>query len=273
MKLRNIDIHPALHGCIDKMWVFESSGKAPTEDMKLVVPNGLIKLVVPFRNGVSGKINDYHLLSKENKIILIGISDLPAVVDIENDSPSGSIGIEFSPRGAYRFFRLQYSDVKNQIHPLADILDQTARRLEEQIADEDSINNKIRLINQFLLKLFFNSAHDPIYDYCTQRIQLSRGNIAISQLEKETGYSTRWLRAKFSNYLGIGPKDYASIIRFQQCYSALLKNSSIILQQKEFYDYYYDQSHFIKEFKKFTGLSPKGFEKLTNNFGRIFYRD
>lgn len=43
--------------------------------------------------------------------------------------------------------------------------------------------------------------------------------------------------------------------------------------KNEFYDFYYDQSHFIKEFKRFTGLSYSGFENTTNDFGKLFYKE
>ena len=55
MRLRHIEPVPPLRGIINKMWLFESSGRAPAEDMKLIPPNGMAKLTIPFCNGVSGK--------------------------------------------------------------------------------------------------------------------------------------------------------------------------------------------------------------------------
>ena len=100
MRLQHIDIHPSLKSYIEKIWVFESSGRVPNEDMKLIVPNGLIKLTIPFRNGNSGKNDVCFHLSKEHQMTLIGIGDLPAIVDVEHDAASGTIGVEFSPMGA-----------------------------------------------------------------------------------------------------------------------------------------------------------------------------
>ena len=124
MRLQHINPHPLLKGYIEKMWVFESNGRVPNDDMKLIVPNGLIKLVVPFRNGLSGKMeNGWFHLSKEHSITIIGIADIPAIVESENDSIAGTIGVEFSPQGAYRFFHLRQSEIKKNSsayrhHPL-----------------------------------------------------------------------------------------------------------------------------------------------------------
>jgi len=273
MRLQHINPHPLLKGYIEKMWVFESSGRVPNDDMKLIVPNGLIKLVVPFRNGLSGKMEGCSHLTKENGITLIGLTDIPSIVDAESDNPSGTIGIEFSPHGAYYFFRLRLSEIKNQIHPLTDILGKIAKQIEEEIANAESIAGKVFLLQQFLLKLFSIEKADNIFDYCVMKIKSTKGKITVNELEKETGYSSRWLHMKFIDKVGVSPKNLSSIIRFQQYYQALAKNEEMIFMEKEFYDYYYDQSHFIKEFKRFTGLPPARFENATNEFGKIFYRD
>jgi len=274
MRLQHINPHPLLKGYIEKMWVFESSGRVPTDDMKLVVPNGLIKLVIPFRNGLSGKMEDgwFHL-SKEHSITLIGIADIPAIVESEKDCKAGTIGVEFSPQGAYRFFHFRQSEIKNQIHPLTDILGNIAKQLEAEITNTESINGKVLLLQQFLLKLFLRNEADNIFDYCVQKIKSTKGKTTISDLEKETGYSSRWLHMKFIDRVGISPKNLSSIIRFQQYYQTLATNHGMVFMKKDFYSYYYDQSHFIKEFKRFTGLSPVRFENANNDFGKIFYRD
>ena len=273
MRLQHITPHPLLKGYIEKMWVFESTGRVPNDDMKLVVPNGRIKLVIPFRNGLLGKMEDgwFHL-SKEHSVTLIGIADIPAIIESEKDCKAGTIGVEFSPHGAYRFFHLRHSEIKNQIHPLTDILGNIAKQLEEKIANTESVNSKVCLLQQFLLKLFSQNEADSIFDYCVQKIKLTKGKINISDLEKETGYGSRWLHMKFIDKIGISPKNLSSIIRFQQYYQTLATSQEKVFMKKDFYNYYYDQSHFIKEFKRFTGLSPVRFENANNDFGKIFYR-
>jgi AraC-like DNA-binding protein len=273
MRLQNIEPHPLLKGYIEKLWVFESMGRAPSGDMKLIVPNGCIKLVIPFRNGLSGTINNWYHLSKENSITLIGMTDVPSIVDVETNSPSGTIGIQFNPMGAYRFFQISQSEIKNQIHLLTDILGKTAKVLEEQISNQESINGKIILLQQFLLKQLMRRDGDDIFDFCIQKIAQTKGTILIKELERNTGFSSRWLNIKFLEKVGISPKNLSSIIRFQQFYRALTKSNESNFLKNDFYDYYYDQSHFIKDFKRFTGFSPTKFSLTENEFGKIFYKE
>lgn len=273
MRLHPVELHPLLKRYIEKMWIFESSGRVSDEDMKLIVPNGLIKLVVPYRNGLSGKMEGWHHLSKEHSITLIGMTDIPSVVEAEKDLASGTIGVEFNPMGAYRFFRLKFSDFKNQIHPLSSVLGKVAGELEEQLCNVEGTQQKIVLLQRFLITMFLRQESDPVYDFCIRKIEQSKGRITIKELEKTSGYSSRWLNMKFMDKAGISPKNLASIIRFQQYYQALATNREMSFMEKDFYNYYYDQSHFIKEFKRFTGLPPARFESVNNDFGKIFYKE
>ena len=273
MRLQNIEPHPLLKNYIEKMWLFESSGKMPAEDLKLVVPNGQIKLSVAFRNGIVASLNGKSFTSKEHNISLTGLADIPVLLDVEKDISTGTIVVEFNPQGAYRFFQISLNDIRNQIYPLTDILGTFARQLEEQISNVQSIQGKVNLLQQFLLKQFTLQAEDSVFEYCVSKITTSKGEISIRELEKKTGYSSRWLNIKFKDKLGISPKNLSTIIRFNQYYNAVANNNEMDFMQNAFYDHYYDKSHFLKEFKRFTGLSHSGFEKNTNDFGKLFYKD
>lgn len=273
MRLKNIEPHPLLKGYIEKMWLFESIGKMPVDDLKLVVPNGHIKLSVAFRNGIVAKMNGKSFTSKEQNISLTGIVDVPVILDVDEDVATGTIVVEFNPQGAYRFFRFSLNEIKNQIHPLTDVLGTVAKQLEEQISNVESVEGKVTLLQHFLLNQFMQQAEDSIFEYCVAKITSSKGKITIKELEKKTGYSSRWLNMKFADKLGISPKNLSTIIRFNQYYNAVANNNEMDFMQNAFYDHYYDQSHFLKEFKRFTGLSHSGFENTTNDFGKLFYKE
>ena len=273
MRFQNIEPHPLLKGYIEKMWVFESSGRMPVDDLKLVVPNGNIKLTIAFRNGIVVAMNGKLVASKEQSISLTGLIDVPVILDVDENVATGTLCAEFNPQGAYRFFRIPLNDIKNQIYPLTDIIGTVAKQLEEQISNVESVEGKVALLQQFLLNQFLLQEEDSIFEYCVAKILSSKGKITIKELEKKTGYSSRWLNMKFTDKLGISPKNLSTVIRFKQYYNALANNDELSFMRNEFYDYYYDQSHFMKEFRRFTGLSYSGFENKTNDFGKLFYKE
>ncbi len=267
----HIEPHFQLKNYIEKMWLFKSSGKMPVDDMKLVVPNGNLKLTVSYQNGIVAALNGKTFASKEHDITLTGFIDVPVILDVEEDVATETIGIEFTPHGAYRFFHFNLNHIQNQIYSLTDVLGNTGKQLIEQMNNMISTQQKIIALQQFLLKQLSLQQQDLIFDYCIEKITASKGKITIKELEKKTGYSSRWLNIKFIEKIGVSPKNLASIIRFKQYYEAFVNNTDSAFFRKDFYELYYDQSHFIKDFKRFTGLPPTRFEKQVNDFGKSYY--
>jgi AraC-like DNA-binding protein len=263
--------HPLLGPYIAKMSVFESSGRLPELERKLIVPNSNFKLTFSYRNGISARVADEIFIQHENGLTLTGLIDSPVILDPSDDVPTGTIIIEFNPLGAYRFFRLSYLAVKNQIVELTDLVGNQAETLRVRLAEISSVTSKLQLLQNFLIKLLENTKSDPIYDYCIGRISDSRGMVTVAQLEKETGYSSRWLHTKFSEHLGTGPKSLTEIVRFKQFYQAYSTGASSQDLKQHIYHYYHDQSHFLRAFKRFTGTTPtelqSGINELsTRNF-------
>ena len=273
MQFKNITPIPQLQNHIEKMWLFESSGKMPVDDMKLVVPNGNIKLTISYQNGIVAAINGKAFASKEHDITLTGLVDVPVILDVDEDTVTETIGIEFNPQSVYRFFHFNLNEIQNQIYSLSDVLESAGKQLTEQIANATSVQQKIFLVQKFLLNQLALHDEDLIFEYCVKKIQSSKGTISIKELEKKTGYSSRWLNMKFNEKLGVSPKNLSSIIRFKQYYQSLISGNEKSFFKNDFYKLYYDQSHFIKDFKRFTGLPPAKLEKQTNNFGESYYRE
>lgn len=245
----------------------------PIEDMKLVVPNGNLKLTISYQNGIVASINGKAFSSREHEITLTGLVDVPVILDTEQDITTETIGIEFNPKGVYRFFHFNLKQIRNQILSLEDLLGTTGKQLTEKIANAITVQQKLSFIQQFLLNQLSLHDEDLVFEYCVEKINSSKGKTTIKELEKKTGYSSRWLNMKFNEKLGVSPKNLSSVIRFSQYYQALINGSQTTFSKKDFYELYYDQSHFIKDFKRFTGLPPTKFEKQINEFGKSYYKE
>jgi AraC-like DNA-binding protein len=271
VQFQHIEPHPFLKNYIEKMWLFKSSGKISADDIKLVVPNGNIKLTVSYQNGIIASVNGKLFTSKQHDITLTGLVDVPVILDVDEDVATETIGIEFNPQGAYRFFHFPLHDIQNQIYSLNDLIGAKAKELTEQINNAISLQQKTAILQWFLMKQFSLQDTDPIFEYCIEKIMASKGRITIRELEKKTGYSSRWLNVKFNDKLGVSPKNLSSIIRFKTYYQMFISGDEKSFSRNDFYESYYDQSHFIKDFKRFTGLPPSKLEKQINDFGKSYY--
>jgi len=256
--------HPLLSPYVAKIWVFESSGRLPAQERKLIVPNANLKLTLTYRNGIAASVEGKVFLQHENELTLTGLIDVPVTLDPHEDAQTGTIIIEFNPLGAYRFFHLRYTEVKNEITNMIDLTGNQTATLRSQLTEADDINLKLQLLQNFLVKQLEKYEADSIYDHCIHRIMATNGSITVAQLEKETGYSARWLHRKFSEHLGTGAKSLAEIVRFKQFYQAYSADASPYNLRQHIYHYYYDQSHFIRAFKRFTGTTPTELQNSMN---------
>ncbi|MDJ1471034.1 helix-turn-helix domain-containing protein [Cytophagaceae bacterium DM2B3-1] len=258
---------------IDSFWVFESDFGVPFTSSRVIVPNGKPKIIIPYLNGLLAQDRSGSQERKEGEIHFVGNWDQSVVIS-SNTRKTGTIIIELTPAGAYRFAKIAMQEVSNQIIGFSDLYGTLGKNLQEQIGNIDYLSEKIRKIQQFLLsQLLVLNQHQGIVDFVTNSIYKSQGRIEIKELEQKTGYSKRYLSLLFNEYIGISPKTLAAIVRFQRFYHLWANAPSPSFYKDDLYQFYYDQSHFIKEFKRFTGYSPVRYAETDNEFGRIFYKE
>lgn len=268
---RSITPHPILAPYIAKMCVFESSGRLPALDKKLIVPNANFKLTFTYCNGIVARVDEKVFAQKENVLTLTGLIDSPVFLDPLEDTRTGTIIIEFNPFGVYRLFQLPYKEIRDQIIELSDLIGSRAEILQRQLAGAESVDLKFQLLQNFLIRQLTRAIPDPIYDHCINRISASKGLINVAQLEKETGYTARWLHRKFSKHLGSGPKDLSEMVRFRHFYQLYSTGIELPKLKDHIYSYYYDQSHFIRAFKRFTGHTPTDLHNSANELATKHY--
>jgi AraC-like DNA-binding protein len=145
--------------------------------------------------------------------------------------------------------------------PMADIITTDCSDILEQMC-EATFFERIRLFHNLLAK---RAASHVIKDvpnlinYVLQEIYAHKGNIKVDFLADRTGYSSRYIRKKFEEHVGLSPKFFSQIIRFQNALHMFENMYSPIDIANELG--YYDQSHFINEFKRFHEFTPSEFER------------
>ena len=101
--------------------------------------------------------------------------------------------------------------------------------------------------------------------YIRNRIYATKGNVSIKEISQETGYSECYVRRIFHEMHGISPKTFEKIVRFQNTLEEmeLHRNEAFLAMAQE--SGYYDQSHMVKEFKSFMGLTPEKYREYIEN--------
>lgn len=263
MKFEFIKPLAELRPYITKIWWFENSFGFSNRGT-LIAPNARAKIIIPYKNPLTTTGSGKTTTCKEGGIYFIGLRDAPVTLGSVNDS-TGSIGIELSTAGAHRFLGVSMHHLTNDLFSFADLYGKEGEELLCRMLEEEDPRQKIKLIQFFLLQRLYKGEGNAIVNYAVNFISSMQGLASIKELEKKTGYSKRYLDLLFKEYLGISPKTLATITRFQHFYK-----SSGATGIENIYDLYYDQSHFIKEFKRYTGHTPLQFSRLNNDFGKHF---
>lgn len=119
-----------------------------------------------------------------------------------------------------------------------------------------------RKVETFMNIFSFQGLDHPapgLFSYLVESIFRSGGNISVDQMEKETGYTTRYINKIFHQNIGIGPKTFCNAMKFQKAIQALTRGEYHSFAELANAMGYYDQSAFSQDFKKFTSYTPKNY--------------
>ncbi len=226
--------------------------------MERVIPTENIQLMFHYKNPFVVHHSD-SLILKQPQSIISGLSD--TFSDVSTNGEAGVVFISFYPTGACHFFNFPLSEVANQSLDLSDVLGSEIRQVEEILYFTDSIHEKIPVIENFLIRRYF-----PIPSYDNLLIQKGieiikdyKGQINVSSLSNCLSITSKTLERKFSQYLGKTTKQVIKLMRFQEVLNDFSKNKDLILTERAYNNGYFDQSHFIHDFKTYSGYTPKEF--------------
>lgn len=268
MKVTFVKPRQELQPYIKSICVFASAVGLPQADTSLVAPNGRPKLIVLCENSLESTVEGQGQVNREG-IYFVGNRDVSAVL---RTSPRRTkfIVVEFLPHGAFPLFGIPMQETVNRLFQTEIVFGRWGRDVWETVCNLEGVGQKVHFLQDQLVQLSRKKQRDNrLIDSCVRVLEVADGRVAIRELESTIGYTRRYLDLLFHQHVGFSPKVLAGIFRFQKFYRKWAEGQSFDLIKKDLYGYYYDQSHFTKEFRKKTGYSPQRFSReVFNEFGR-----
>ena len=178
--------------------------------------------------------------------------------DLSLSGKTGMILILFRPHGVKSFFNFPITELLNENLSLQDLINNEAIELEDKLLNSPNNKQRITHIENFLIgRLIYNNEFERV-EHAIKMIENTKGQIKAQNIASEVCLGIKQFERTFSKYVGINPKKFASIVRFQNVIQIESKNNKS-MSQLAYNNGYYDQSHFIHDFKSLTGLTPKAF--------------
>lgn len=251
-----IEPHKDLATLVKCYWTLEiPKEKIPKKNT--IVPDGCMKMI--FHYGDSHT----HLNEKGESITLpkcFVIGQLTRPYNIKATGETGIFFVCFHPYGFLPFARFPVKEMENTAVSLMELFGKDGQEIQQTILNANSTYERINLIESFLFKKIVNTQTIDLFVKSTvETIFTANGQLSVDQLSELNKINRRQLARKFSSHIGLSPKQLSKTIRIGATLKMLLTGKMTSLTKLAYENKYYDQAHFIKEFKEFTGLTPKEF--------------
>jgi AraC-like DNA-binding protein len=221
---------------INAFWYSENLTSA--EYFQKILPDGCSDIIIP----MSGEKTDPVFVGYMTKITNAGIKPGEKM-----------FGLRFNPGHSYAVIGDSMSQFTDRATELAAVKKIDFSNLQNDFRENGKIN--FTMLNLILNKIIKPPAKESRIFHALTLIRKDPSFIKIEELADSLSISRRFLEKEFKKYIGLTPKKYMQIERINRA----VKMPGRKLPDMALEHGYYDQAHFIKEFKEFTGETPSKF--------------
>ena len=237
--------------------IWLQQGYDPAHSLERVVPDGCAELIINLREdrfsmpegsaGAEARTFRGAVLSGTRSEYVI----------LDTNSQASVMGVHFKPGGLFFFLSMPVSELHNEVQSLDSIWGHAADELRDRLLDAGSPSAKFRTMEQFLLRIMRKSAQShPAVDFALRQFQHFPVQRSIADLSGDLGLSKRYFIRLFADEVGITPKKYVRIRRFQEVLNRIHAAHEVNWAETALACGYYDQAHFIHDFRTFSGINP-----------------
>lgn len=272
LKYQTFQPHPHLQSLVKCYWTLEVPRQEESQK-QLIIPDGCIEMIFILGDDVKRYTSENRFIIQPREIVLGQITEQ---FFIEPTGKVNSFAVRFFPYGFANFVSIPIKKLANKETPLKSLFGKKlSQELARKIKHATDTQQRIKIVEAFLLdKLKAKTTIDNIVKATIDMMSDTKGGVPINSILKNDLSKRRQLERKFHEKVGISPKQLGKVIRLQAALKMLLNHHSENLTKVAYDNEYYDQAHFTKDFKEFTGITPKEFlqdDKMI--LSSIFYKN
>ena len=247
---------PPLSDFVDLMWAYDDHN--PQHSMERLLPTGTMELVINLRGErlrVYESIDRYHYITGP---LIAGVQSRHFFIN--NEPNTSVIGVHFHAGGAFPFLGLPAGEVHNAQLSLDALWGADAHRLHERLVLAPDTSARFRILESCLL----GHAKRPLYRHRAVGFALTElgrevGAPSMASMADRAGISKRRFIRVFEDEVGLTPKRYQRIKRFQDAVRVIAAGGEHDWVDIALACGFYDQAHFNRDFREFTGLTPSDY--------------
>lgn len=233
------------------------SPKSPDEERQRIVPDGCMEMIFH-----AGDLYRQYLPQEtfivQPRYFIFGQITQP--LEIAATGKTNIFAVRFHPDGSLPFINIPIHEMDNKAISLEQLFGDKGNALGELICAETNPGKQIVLVENFLLQqIQKQETSDRIAALSVQTLLDLKGQLSVDELADQLQVHRRQLERKFATVIGLSPKQLAKIIRLQATLKMMGEKKYNSLTELAYENGYFDQAHFIKDFREFTGVTPGEF--------------
>jgi len=246
---------PDLQAVVKCYWVLQIP--AADHEKQRIIPDGCIEMAFILGDDIRRFTSESDFILQPRAMVL-GQTMEPFYIQ-----PTGCVdtfAVRFYPYGFANFVTTPIQELANKETPLLRLFGEEADEIESAIVRAEDTRKRIEIVEGFLLSMLQRqSTLDAVVKRTVDALLATKGGSSINEILDRDVSKRRQLERKFQKQIGVSPKQLAKVIRLQSALEMLLNNEADSLTTIAYESEYYDQAHFIKDFREFTGVSPGDF--------------
>ncbi|HEX8691955.1 MAG TPA: AraC family transcriptional regulator [Longimicrobium sp.] len=236
---------PPLSELVALLWLYE--GYAPPHARERLLPTGTVELVIDLREGPAGG----------GGAVVCGAHS--QFFEIDTVAEASVMGVHFRPGGAFPFFAPPAGELHNLHVSLDDLWGAAAGELRERLLAARTPEARFRVLGDFLLARAVRPlARHPAVARALREFARAPGR-TVAEVAAETGFSRRRFIELFGAEVGLTPKLFCRVRRFQEVVRLVHPEPRVDWARVALECGYFDQAHFIHDFQAFSGLTPSAY--------------
>lgn len=230
------------------------AGPGAMPDGHRILPDGCMEFVFQLGDPFREKQAD-GAWRLQPHLLLVG--QMERRTDIEPSGSIHTIGVHFRPAGASAFVPAGVSRFTHRIEPLGPALGQDLEPLVARLRASETPEAQVHILEEFLRRVRLEGRDDPAMSRAAARLSEPGSPVDIETLAREFNLSERQFRRRFEAAVGLRPKRFARLVRFQRVFEQRQESDAGAWSEVALDCGYYDQAHFNRDFRAFTGVRPR----------------
>jgi AraC-like DNA-binding protein len=242
----------------------------PVHSIDRFLPDGNVNIVIDLKDSPQ-YIYDNETLKEIQACRRVWFSGIRnKFITIPSGKDSEMFIINFHRGRSYPFLEMPLHELTDSVVDGDLVLTNEIMNLREMILASVLITQKFMVVENYLVKNFRNKlVVNPFIDFAVNKIVSSPNQMSIEQISNKVGYSQKHLIKLFKDNVGLTPKGFLKIIRFQKAIEEIASAKETNWAGIAYESGYYDQAHFINDFKSFSGYTPEQY--LKKQFDHLNY--